>query len=81
MNYLKWDTFNPNDYASLFLGFEPTFFKLLPNNSKGSFKYHIKKYKYLMTHEFELKQTFTEELERFESYLIEIYNLKLETHE
>lgn len=81
MNYLKWDNFNPDNYPNLYEAFKPTFIKLLPNNSKASFLYHVKKYKYLMVNAFELKQTFTEELERFESYLIETYQLKLETHE
>ena len=77
MNYLKWDDFNPNNYPDLYEAFKPTFYKLLPyNSSNASFKYHFKKYKYLMVTAFELKQTLIEELERFESYLIETYNLK-----
>lgn len=76
MNYLKWDDFNPDDYPDMYAAFKPSFIKLLPNNSKASFMYHIKKYNHLMVNAFELKQTFIEELERFESYLIETYNLK-----
>lgn len=79
MNYLKWDDFNPDNYPDLYEAFRPTFIKLLPNNSKASFMYHVKRYKYLTVNAFELKQTFIEELERFESYLIEIYNLEPET--
>ena len=75
MNYIKWDDFNPKDYEELYEMFKPTFYKLLPNNSKASFKYHCKKYNFLMTKHFDLKLTFVEELERFESYLIETYNL------
>ncbi len=81
MNYIKWNDFNPKDFEELKEGLKPTFTKLLPNNSKASFLYHYKKYKAMMCRDFELKQTFTEELERFESYLIETYNLKLESHE
>ena len=81
MNYIKWDDFNPKDYAELREAFKPSFIKLLPNNSKASYLFHYKKYKAMMCRDFELRKTFTEELERFESYLIETYQLKLETHE
>ena len=73
MNYLKWDDFNPKDYEEMYEMFKSTFYRLLPNNSKGSFKYHSRKYNFLMVKHFELKNTFVEELERFESYLIETY--------
>lgn len=76
MNYLKWDDFNPKDYEEMYEMFKSTFYRLLPNNSKGSFKYHSRKYNFLMVKHFELKNTFVEELERFESYLIETYSLK-----
>ena len=56
--------------------FKSTFYRLLPNNSKRSFVYHTRKYNFLMVKHFELKNTFVEELERFESYLIETYSLK-----
>lgn len=79
MNYLKWNDFNPKDYDELKETLKPIFYKLLPNNSKGSFLYHFQKYKVLICRDLELKQTFIEELERFESYLIETYNLKLNT--
>ena len=73
MNYLKWDDFNPNGYKEMYEMFKPIFYKLLPNNSKDSFKYHSQKYNFLMVTHFDLKNTFKEELERFEAYLIEIY--------
>lgn len=76
MNYLKWEDFDPQNYDELYKEFKSSFVKLLPNNSKASFVYHCKRYKTLICTEFELKQTFVEELERFESYLIETYNLK-----
>jgi hypothetical protein len=76
MNYLKWDNFNPKDYEEMYEMFKSTFYRLLPNNSKGSFVYHTRKYNFLMVKHFELKNTFVEELERFESYLIETYSLK-----
>ncbi len=78
MNYLNWNDFNPQNYDELNEQFKPSFNKLLPNNSKTSFKYHVNKYRFLMVTEFELRKTFIEELERFESYLIEVYNLKPE---
>ncbi len=76
MNYFKWDDFNPNYYDELDSKFESVFFNLLPNNSKSSFKYHVKHYRYLMISKFKLKSTFSEELTRFEHYLIKHYNLK-----
>jgi hypothetical protein len=76
MNYLKWDDFNPKDYEEMYEMFKSTFYRLLPNNSKASFVYHTRKYNFLMVKHFELKNTFVEELERFESYLIETYSLK-----
>jgi hypothetical protein len=76
MNYLKWDDFNPKDYEEMYEMFKSTFYRLLPNNSKGSFVYHTRKYNFLMVKHFELKNTFVEELQRFESYLIETYSLK-----
>lgn len=78
MNYLNWNDFNPQNYNELNERFKFSFNKLLPNNSKASFKYHVNKYRFLMVTEFELRKTFIEELERFESYLIEIYNLEPE---
>jgi hypothetical protein len=78
MNYLKWDDFNPKDYDEMYEMFKPSFYRLLPNNSKGSFEYHSRKYNFLMVTDFDLKNTFVEELERFESYLIETYDLKTE---
>lgn len=76
MNYLKWYDFDPKDYEEMYEMFKPTFYKLLPNNSKGSFRYHSKKYSFLMVTHFDLKKTFVEELKRFESYLIENYQKK-----
>ena len=75
MDYIKWNDFNPKDYEELYEMLKPTFYKLLPYSSKASFKYHSKKYNYLIVKHFGLKKTFVEELERFESYLIETYNL------
>ncbi len=75
MNYLKWDDFNPKDYEEIHEMLKPVFYKKLPNNSKSSFKYHAKKYIYLVLTDFKLRKTFAEEVERFESYLIETYKL------
>lgn len=75
MEYLKWNDFNPKNYEEIYKMFEPIFYKILPNNSKASFKYHSKKYNFLIITAFELKKTFSEELERFELYLIETYNI------
>lgn len=44
MNYLKWYDFDPKDYEEMYEMFKPTFYKLLPNNSKASFRYHSRKY-------------------------------------
>jgi len=75
MNYLKWVDFNPKDYEELYEMLKPVFCKRLPNNSKASFRYHARKYIYLIVTNFELRNTFLEELERFDSYLIENYSL------
>lgn len=73
MKYIKWSDFDPKDYEEYQDNLYPIFKELLPNNGTKSFKYHFKKYNYMVLNSLGLKQTFEEEKERFKSYIIEIY--------
>ena len=77
MNHIKWSNYDPKDYEEYKSKLHPIFKELLPNNSVKSFVYHFKRYNY-MSLNIGLKETFELEIERFKSYLIEIY--KLESH-